>query len=72
MRTFDNVADASTLVHDTFRQSAQSRYNLGPAEAFDELVRRHPERLQVTRSGLGLPGLTLLASNVALASASTA
>jgi cephalosporin hydroxylase len=70
-RIFESAADASALVHDTFWQSAQSRYNVGPAEAVEEIVRQTPERFAVIQSGLGLPGMTLLASTAALSSAAT-
>jgi cephalosporin hydroxylase len=59
---FSTVSDASALAHDTFFQSAESKYNVGPARAVDEIVRKFPSRFQVLRSGLGLPGMTLLAT----------
>jgi cephalosporin hydroxylase len=62
----DAVADASVLAHDTFYQSAQSGYNVGPARAIEDVVARFPSRFAVTKSGLGLPGMTLLADTAVL------
>jgi cephalosporin hydroxylase len=59
---FEAVPDASALAHDTFFQSADSKYNVGPARAVDEVVARYPGRFEVITSGLGLPGMTLLAA----------
>jgi Methyltransferase domain len=58
---FSTVSDASALAHDTFFQSAESNYNVGPARAIDEIVGKFPGRFRVVKSGLGLPGMTLLA-----------
>jgi hypothetical protein len=58
---FSTIPDASALAHDTFFQSAESNYNVGPARAIDEIVEKFPSRFRVIRSGLGLPGMTLLA-----------
>jgi hypothetical protein len=55
------VPDASALAHDTFFQSAESNYNVGPARAIDEIAGKFPGRFNVVKSGLGLPGMTLLA-----------
>ena len=55
------MPDASALAHDTFFQSGESNYNVGPARAIDEIVGKFPERFRVVKSGLGLPGMTLLA-----------
>ncbi|MEH2591181.1 class I SAM-dependent methyltransferase [Bradyrhizobium sp. AZCC 1721] len=61
-RIFSTVPDASALAHDTFFQSAESKYNVGPARAICEIVAKYPSRFKVINSGLGLPGMTLLAS----------
>lgn len=61
-RIFSTVPDASALAHDTFFQSAESNYNVGPALAIDDIVGKFPKRFQVVKSGLGLPGMTLLAA----------
>ncbi len=59
---FSAIPDASVLAHDTFFQSAESNYNVGPALAIDEVMRRFPSRFKIIKSGLGLPGMTLLAT----------
>ena len=59
---FKTIPDASALAHDTFYQSAESNYNVGPARAIDEIVEKFPARFRVIKSGLGLPGMTLLAT----------
>ena len=59
---FSTVPDASALAHDTFFQSADSNYNVGPARAIDEIVGKFPSRFRAIKSGLGLPGMTLLAA----------
>ena len=56
------VSDASALAHDTFFQSAESNYNVGPARAIDEIIEKFSLRFHVVQSGLGLPGMTLLAA----------
>jgi cephalosporin hydroxylase len=58
---FSRVPDASALAHDTFFQSADSNYNVGPSRAVEEIVAKYPSRFKVIHSGLGLPGMTLLA-----------
>lgn len=64
---FSTVSDASAIAHDTFFQSAESNYNVGPARAIKEIAERFPTRFRIMRSGLGLPGMTLLISNDAQA-----
>jgi cephalosporin hydroxylase len=59
---FSTVSDAGALAHDTFFQSAESNYNVGPARAIDEIVGKFPGRFHVVKSGLGLPGMTFLAA----------
>ncbi len=66
---FDAVGDASALVHDTFFQSSESGYNVGPARAIEDILARHPLRFTIIKSGLGLPGMTLLADSKMLAEA---
>jgi cephalosporin hydroxylase len=54
------VPGAAILLHDTFFQSSGSGYNIGPHLAVEEVLAQHPGRWEVLRSGLGLPGMTLL------------
>jgi hypothetical protein len=62
MSIFATIPDASAIAHDTFFQSAESNYNVGPALAIDEVLKRFPARFEVFKTGLGLPGMTLLAA----------
>lgn len=51
--------EANILLHDTFFQSPESRYNIGPYRAIqDVLPTTSPYR--ILRQELGLPGMTLL------------
>ena len=54
------VPGANVLLHDTFYQSGESGYNVGPHRAIEEVLRAHPGRYRRLDSGLGLPGMTLL------------
>jgi hypothetical protein len=56
---FSTIPDASALAHDTFFQSEESSYNVGPARAIDEIIGKFPSRFHIVKSGLGLPGMTL-------------
>jgi cephalosporin hydroxylase len=53
------VPTAAILLHDTFYQSPESRYNVGPHRAINDALTATSgyRRLE---SGLGLPGMTLL------------
>jgi hypothetical protein len=62
MLVFNTIPDASAIVHDTFFQSADSNYNVGPALAIDEVLKSFPARFKAFKTGLGLPGMTLLAT----------
>ena len=68
-RVFAVITDASALVHDTFFQPEDADYNVGPALAVRDVVAEQAGRFDVIASNLGLPGMTLMASRVALASA---
>ncbi|MCA3072074.1 MAG: class I SAM-dependent methyltransferase [Rhodocyclaceae bacterium] len=54
------VPDAAILLHDTFFQSSESGYNVGPDRAIVEVMERFPQRWRRIDSGLGLPGMSLL------------
>ena len=54
------IPGASMLLHDTFFQSEESRYNVGPHRAVSEITAKHPQNFQVVHSGVSLPGMTLL------------
>lgn len=55
-----SVPDAVILVHDTFYQSQESGYNVGPHRAIGEVLGEPSGRYRRLDSGLGLPGMTLL------------
>jgi cephalosporin hydroxylase len=54
------VPAANILLHDTFNQSNESGYNVGPHRAIEDVLRAYPGRYRRFDSGLGLPGMTLL------------
>jgi hypothetical protein len=51
---------AAILLHDTFYQSEQSGYNIGPYKAITEILDSMSETYQVLSTTTGLPGMTLL------------
>ncbi len=55
------IPGASLLLHDTFFQSPDSGYNVGPHRAVAETLAVMPGKFEVLHSGLSLPGMTLLA-----------
>lgn len=63
------IPGAAMLLHDTFYQSPQSGYNVGPSKAVQEVLALSPGRYREIRSGLGLPGMTLLYPEAALCEA---
>ena len=52
--------DAIVLLHDTFYQSADSKYNIGPYEAINEVLAAQPRAYKMIRTTTGLPGMTLV------------
>ena len=55
-----NMPNASILLHDTFYQSAESGYKLGPYKAITDTLSNMPHRYKIISTNTGLPGLTLL------------
>ena len=55
-----NMPNASILLHDTFYQSAESGYNLGPYKAITDTLSNMPHRYKIISTNTGLPGMTLL------------
>ena len=51
---------ASILIHDTFYQSSEARYNTGPFDAVNEILNRSNSSFKVLTVNTGLPGMTLL------------
>jgi cephalosporin hydroxylase len=56
----NTVAKPVVLLHDTFYQSPESGYNVGPCRAIEQVLAEHADRLKRLDSGIGLPGMTLL------------
>lgn len=54
------IPSAKILAHDTFFQSPQSGYNVGPHRAIDDVLAPQAGCYRRVNSGLGLPGMTLL------------
>jgi cephalosporin hydroxylase len=53
-----NIPNAIVLLHDTFYQSEDSGYNIGPRKAIEETVSK--ENYKIISTTCGLPGMTLL------------
>jgi cephalosporin hydroxylase len=58
-RIVENIDNPIFLLHDTFFQSSESSYNIGPNQAIDNFLVTHSEYKLVTTQ-MGLPGMTLL------------
>lgn len=56
----ENVLNPIIMVHDTFNQSVESHYNIGPYQAISDFVQLSPKKYHVLSSDLGLPGITVL------------
>jgi cephalosporin hydroxylase len=52
--------DSPILVHDTFFQSEESGYNVGPYRAVEKLLEGSPNEYVSIVANTGLPGMTLL------------
>jgi cephalosporin hydroxylase len=55
-----HMPEANILLHDTFFQSAESGYNVGPSQAIAEAMAAAPGRYRTLSTDTGLPGMTLL------------
>jgi cephalosporin hydroxylase len=56
----DQAPNAAVLLHDTFYQSASSKYNIGPHLAIQEVLSRSADRYRTLSTATGLPGMTLV------------
>lgn len=54
------VPKASILLHDTFYQSPDSDYNVGPFRAIEDVLDKRAGEYKMLTQNLGLPGMTLL------------
>jgi cephalosporin hydroxylase len=55
-----NAPKAAILLHDTFYQSPQSNYNIGPYKAINECLKAASKKYKRLDTATGLPGMTLL------------
>ena len=55
---------ASMIIHDTFYQSADSGYNIGPFEAIRDFLEKNPNHYKKLSTDIGLPGMTLLYTSI--------
>ncbi|MDP2385903.1 MAG: class I SAM-dependent methyltransferase [Bacteroidota bacterium] len=56
----EHVPDAVVLLHDTFYQSEEAKYNVGPHKAVKEVMAKHGEKYTVLSINMGLPGMSLV------------
>ena len=54
------IPEAHILLHDTFFQSSESGYNVGPYRAISEAIAETDARYRLLSTQTGLPGMTLL------------
>ena len=54
------VPDAIVLLHDTFFQSKEANYNIGPFEAISEVMKKTDNKYHVLSTNMGLPGMSLV------------
>ena len=54
------IPEAHILLHDTFFQSSESGYNVGPYRAISEAITEIDVRYRLLSTQTGLPGMTLL------------
>lgn len=55
-----NISNSVILVHDSFYQSPESQYNIGPFRAIQDAKKASTTTFREMTTSLGLPGLTLL------------
>lgn len=57
-----NYKYAAIIIHDTFYQTSESNYNIGPYQAVSEFLAKN-SRYNIVTSNFGLPGMTILLPN---------
>ncbi len=55
-----HIPDAVVLLHDTFYQSKEAGYNIGPNEAIRDVLTTQTKKYKTISTQLGLPGMTLV------------
>jgi cephalosporin hydroxylase len=56
----NHIPAAKILLHDTFFQSADSGYNIGPFKAIEDVLGSRKNEYKIISTTTGLPGMTLL------------
>jgi hypothetical protein len=56
----ENAQNANFLIHDTFFQTPESGYNIGPNKAIGEFIANNSEKYTILETSLGLPGMTFI------------
>lgn len=56
------IPTASVLLHDTFYQSPEANYNIGPRKAIEDVLKELNAQKKVMHIGLGLPGMSFVYS----------
>lgn len=57
---FKKAPNAVVLLHDTFYQSPESNYNIGPFNAVKSVLDNCQEKYKTISVGMGLPGMTMV------------
>jgi cephalosporin hydroxylase len=55
-----NIPDAAVLLHDTFYQSENAGYNVGPYKAIEDVLGSEKSNYVLVSTQTGLPGMTLV------------
>lgn len=56
----EKAPDAIVLLHDTFYQSENANYNIGPNKAVKDVTSKYGDAYTVLSTGFGLPGMSLV------------
>ena len=54
------VKNPILVIHDTFNQSPEANYNIGPYKAIEDFLLKSGEKFEKLATNTGLPGLTVL------------
>ena len=61
---YNAFQESYILIHDTFYQSSDSGYNIGPFEAVKDFLEKNPGHYKKISTDIGLPGMTLLYTSI--------
>ena len=56
----EKIPHAAVLLHDTFYQSLESNYNVGPRKAIEVILKELNSNKKVIHIGMGLPGMSFV------------